>query len=194
MLVLMALSILALAISACFVACTPTDEKPAGPPEKVTIANIVPPFTVLVDIAQENGYYRKEGLEVAMQKYPYGQLALRALLDGKADFATVAETPIMFEILRGEQIAIIATIQSSNKNIAIIARKDRGIYVPMDLKGRKIAATFGTISEFFMDSFLAVNGIARKDVEAINLTPDQMMVSLTNGDIDAGGFPGQAGE
>jgi len=60
---------------------------------------------------------------------------------------------VMFAIMEGNKISIIATIQTSNRNNAIIARKDRGILTPQDLRGRKIATTFGTIAEFFMDAF-----------------------------------------
>lgn len=166
-------------------ACTRTDQESVTLPEKVTIANIGPPFTVLMDVAQAQDYFKEEGLSVDMQKYPYGKIALQALLDGKADFATVAETPFMFQVMKGEKLSVIAAIMTSNRNSALVARKDRGIHTPDDLKGRKIAATFGTISEFFMDAFLALNGISRKDAKVVNLTPDQMLSALSNGDVDA---------
>ncbi len=59
--------------------------------------------------------------------HPYGKTALKEVLEGKADFATVAETPVMFAIMKGEKISIIATIQTSSRNSAIMARKDKGI-------------------------------------------------------------------
>jgi len=181
----LALAVAALATAACLFACNRTDKKPAGPPEKVTIANIVPPFSILADIAEQQGYYKQEGLAMSMQKYPYGLLALQAMLEGKADFSTVAETPIMLAILKGEKISIVASIQTSNKNVAIVARKDKGISEPHDLKGRKIGVTLGTFVEFFMDAFLAVNGISRGDMKVIDLKPEAMPAALENGDVDA---------
>ena len=181
----MPVAISALLLVTCLFACTQTDQKSAGPAEIVTIANLVPPFTVLVDVAHLQGYYGQEGLAVTMQKYQYGKVALDALLEGRADFAAVAGTPIMLAIMKGEKIAVISTIQTSTKNCAIIARQDKGIYTPQDLKGRKIAATFGTFSEFFMDSFLVVHGISKNDVKVSNLKPDDMSAALINGDVDA---------
>lgn len=180
-----ALILTAAALGACVCGCTRADQRAAGPPEKVTIAYATPPYTVLIDIAQARGYFRQEGLEVVPQLYPYGKLALDALLEGKADFATCGETPFMFAVMKGEKISVIATIQTFNKNNAIIARKDSGILTPRDLKGRKVAATLGTIGEFFMDAFLAAHGISRKDVKVINLSPAGMQEALASGDIDA---------
>ena len=173
------------AIIVCLLACSRTDQKSAGHAEKVTIAYANPPYTVLIDIAQAQGYFRQDGLEVVPQLYSYGKPTLEALLAGKADFATIGETPFMFAVMKGEKISVIATIQTSNKNNAVIARKDSGIRVPRDLKGRRIAVTSGTIGEFFMDAFLGVNGISRKDVKIVTLSPAGMQDALTSGEIDA---------
>ncbi len=158
---------------------------PSGPPEKVTIALSAATDSVLAEVAQVQGYYLQEGLEVTAHLHSYGKPALKEVLDGKADFATVAETPVMFAIMNGEKISILATIQTAGRNNAIVARKDKGILTPSDLKGRKIAATLGTTSDFFMDAFLAVHGISRKDVKVIDLKPAELADALASGFVDA---------
>src|SRR5208283_2603737 len=170
--------------------------KPAGPPEKLTIAYNAPPFTVLADIAQAQGYFRSEGLEVTPLFYSSGKAALDEQLEGKADFATVAETPIMFAIMNGQKISIVAGIQSSDRNAAIVARKDRGISTARDLKAKKIGVNLGTNGEFFMDTFLAIHGMARQDVTIVDLKPEEIPKALVSGYIDAASawspFLGQA--
>lgn len=161
------------------------EHEPAGPPEKVTIAYSATTDSVLAQVAQMQGYYLQEGLEAIPHRYSYGKPALREVVEGKADFATVAETPFMFAVMAGEKVSIIATIQTASRNHAIVARKDRGILNPGDLKGRKIAVTLGTTAEFFMDTFLAVHEIARKDMEVVDLNPGEMSEALANGDVDA---------
>lgn len=136
--------------------------KPVGPPEKVTIAYSTTTDAILAEVAQKQGYYLQEGLEVTPHLHPYGKLALGELLAGKADFATVAEIPVMLAIMNGEKISIVATIQTASKGNAIIARKDKGILTATDLKGKKIAATLGTTSEFFMDAFWVGHGISKE--------------------------------
>lgn len=175
----------ALALCACFSSCTRTDSKPAGPPDKITIAYAATTDAVLAEVAQVRGYFREEGLEVTPQLHPYGKLALAELLAGKADFATVAETPVMFAIMNGAKISVIATIETSSKGNAIIARKDRGILSLADLKRRKVAVTRGTTSDYFLDAILAVNGIARDEVKLVDLKAEQLPEALAKGEIDA---------
>lgn len=184
-LALMAVAISAMAIGAYFFLETGVDHKPAVTSDKVTIAYSATTDSVLAQVAHQRGYYLQEGLDATPHLHPYGKPALQEVLDGKADFATVAETPVMFEIMKGKKIAIIATIETSNRNSAIVARKDKGIFVPNDLKGKKIAATLGTTSDFFMDAFLTVHGISRKDMKVIDVKAGELQNALARGDVDA---------
>jgi len=180
-----AVLIVSLAIFCSFSACTRSGDTSRGPSEKVTIAYSTPPYTVLIDIALKQGYFREAGLEVTPKQYAYGKVAFDALLKGEADFATVGETPFIFAVMKGEKLSVIATIQTSNKNNAIVARRDKGILVPSDLKGRKIAVTFGTVGEFFMDDFLVSQGISRREMKVVNLPPEAMPDALARGEVDA---------
>jgi NitT/TauT family transport system substrate-binding protein len=174
-----------LTICACLSCCDRTDKKPAGQPEKVTIAYSAATDAVLAEVAQRQGYYLQEGLDATPLMRSYGKAALQEVLDGKADFATVADTPVMFAIMNGEKISVIATIQTTINGNAIVARKDRGILVPKDLKGRKIGVTSSTTGDFFMDIFLALHGMSRKDVKVVSLSPSALPGALVNGDVDA---------
>ncbi len=174
-----------LAILGSLFACTRSDHKSAVPTEKITIAYSTPPYTVLIDIAQNRGYFLQEGLEVTLRTYSYGKAAFDALRKGEADVATVGETPFMLAVMKGEKLFIIATIQTSNKNNAVVARKDKGILAPEDLKGRKIGTTFGTTGEFFMDSYLVSRSISRKQMKVVNLAPEEMQTALESGAVDA---------
>jgi NitT/TauT family transport system substrate-binding protein len=174
-----------LAVISALSVCTKADKKSVGPLEKITIAYSATPDSALAQIAQTQGYYLQEGLDAVPQVHPYGKVALDAMLEGKADFATVAETPLMFAVLQGRKVSIIATIQTSSRNVAIIARKDKGILTPRDLKGRTIAVTSGTLIDFFVDAFLVEHGITKKDVTVVNMMPDEMAEAMERGDVDA---------
>jgi NitT/TauT family transport system substrate-binding protein len=66
-----------------------------------------------------------------------------------------------------------------------VARKDAGITKAADLKGKRIAFTPGTTSDFFLDSILTVNGLTRKDIQPIPLKPDEMLAAIMEKNIDA---------
>lgn len=180
-----ALTVAALATGALLLSCSQAGQKTAGPTEKVTIAFSATTDAVLAEIAQANGYFRQEGLEVTPHLHRYGKPALEDMLAGKADFATVAETPVMFAVMKGEKISVIATIQNSKTGNAILARKDRGILTIGDLKGKRIGATLGTTSNFFLDAILSLHGISRKDVQVVDVKAEAMADALASGDIDA---------
>lgn len=180
-----AIALAALATSACLFACDRANPKFSGRPEKIIIAFAALPETALAQIAHARDYYREEGLEVTPHLHSIGKLALKEVLDGNADLATVAETPLMFALMNGEQLAVIATIQRSKKNHAIIARRDKGIFKPEDLKGRKVATTIGITSDFFIDVFCAMHGIARNEIITVNVKPEEYYDAIVNGQADA---------
>lgn len=176
---------LALVLGLLLAACSPAPPPYAGPAAKASIACATPPYTVLVDLALSQGYFHQEGIELTPHFFTSGKSALEELLAGRADFATVAETPTMFAIMRGEPIAIIATIQSSSKNCMIMARRDRGITVPDNLRGKRIGLTTRSISDFYLDTFLAINGIGRHEVTLVDLMPEEMPRAMAEAAVDA---------
>jgi len=161
------------------------EQKYTGPVEKITVAIGTGPVTSLIHIAFVKGYFENEGLDFVLQQHPSGKSAFNAVVEGEADLATAAETPIMLAIMRGEKICILATISSTEKNKMIVARKDKGVSIPNDLKGKKIGVSVGTNAEFFMDSFLIMHGISRDEVEVINVESNAIVDTLTSGEVDA---------
>jgi ABC-type nitrate/sulfonate/bicarbonate transport system substrate-binding protein len=159
--------------------------KESEPPAQAALAYVNTTHAVLAGIALHKGYYRQEGLEVTPRLHSYGKTALEDMLAGNADFATVADPPIMEAIMNGEKIFILATIQTSNRDNAIVARKDAGIFEPEDLKGKRIGATLGTTSDFYMDAYLQGRGIAREEVEKVGLKPKRLQEALSTGRVDA---------
>lgn len=160
-------------------------EKVNPPVERVTIAVPTLPHSGLFYVAQEKGYFREEGLEVVVAPTMYGKLALDELIAGKADFALCGETPVMFAVLRGENIFVVADLMNSVKDEAIVARKDRGIVSPPDLKGRTVGLSAGTVAEYFLDIFLTVHAVPRTSVRVVHLDPDEMGDALRVGKVDA---------
>ncbi|KUG24660.1 nmt1/thi5 like domain protein [hydrocarbon metagenome] len=160
-------------------------QQKTDPPEKITIAYTTNLNPVLIHIALVKGFFKEEGLEATPQPHAFGKVALQSVIDGKADIATVADTPIMFAVMAGRPITTLAVLQTSNRNAAIVARQDRGITRPSDLKGKKIGLTLGTTGHFFTDSFLQLHNIGRKQVKIIDMNPDKMAHALDIGEVDA---------
>ena len=99
--------------------------------------------------------------------------------------ATVADTPIVLAIMNGKNIITLATIQTSNRDAAIVATRNHGIRSPADLKGKRIGVTLGTSIEFFTDAYLIAHDISRNDVTIIDMRPAEMQEALMEGRVDA---------
>jgi ABC-type nitrate/sulfonate/bicarbonate transport system substrate-binding protein len=125
------------------------------------------------------------GLDVRLLMTNFGKQALQSVIENKADFATVAETPIMFSILKGEKIFVLATMVTSSTNTAVLARKEAGIKAPADLLGKRVGFTPGTTSDFFLDSLLTANGLKRQNIQLVPLKPEEMPDAIMAGKVDA---------
>jgi ABC-type nitrate/sulfonate/bicarbonate transport system substrate-binding protein len=171
-------------------ACRPdnqTRNQPAGGTSgiKLILAENQFPQSAATIIAARKGYFHNHGLDVEVRRFPSGKLALDAVLGGGANFATVAETPVVFAGFANLPAVIVATISYSSDSCKVAARKDLGVGNPSALKGKKVATAIGTSAEFFMESFLKGNGLKRSDVEVVALKPQDMPSALQRGDIAA---------
>ena len=164
-----------------------TQEQPRKPAEltKLTFAISVNPIASVGHIAFIKGFFKDEGLDVTLQFHTSGKASLNSVIERKANLATVADTPLAHAGLNKESIYILATIESSNKATAIVARKDKGISEPGDLKGKKIGVTIGSSGEFMLDTVLILNNISMEQVEIIDLKPEEMADALLTGKVDA---------
>ena len=143
------------------------------------------PHAALVHLAIARGYFAGEGLAVTVLREPFGKLALDAVLSGKADVATCAETPFVLAVLRGGQVSWLATIETSTENTVLVARNDAGIAGPQDLAGKRVGYARGTNGEFFLDSLLVRNRVDRGAVQLVDLVPNEMAGALGRRTVDA---------
>jgi NitT/TauT family transport system substrate-binding protein len=135
--------------------------------------------------AQERGHFASEGLSATIQPHTSGKSALDAALNGRADLATTADIPIVFAAMNGQPVAVIAGIFRAERDVAIVARKDRGISVPADMKGKRVGVAFGTSAHFFLDAFLNRQKLPASAVTAVDLKPEFGVGALLRGEVDA---------
>jgi NitT/TauT family transport system substrate-binding protein len=160
--------------------------QPAGPPAPMTIAaNTRYTGTGLVFIAHVQGYFAHEGLNVTLQPYTTGKDALDAALEGRAELATVADIPIMFAVMKGHPVSIVATISTVEKDPGVIGRKDKGILTAADLDGKRIGVTLGTSGHFMLDALLLRHKLSTDDVTLHDLQPQELAEALLQGNVDA---------
>ncbi len=161
-------------------------QKLATPPERktITIADTRAISTALLPIAVEKSFFDKYGLDVKLLPVQTGDEALKAVVGKSADIALAAVTPYAFLAIDKPEMKIFVTVAESHDD-QIIARKDKGISKPSDLKGKKVGYAKTTVSELGLEKFLETNGLKKEDVQWVNLKPLAMPAALLSGDIDA---------
>lgn len=162
------------------------DEPSPEPLERVSIGiSATSLLPALIHIADNEGFFQEEGLDVEIEGYPTGKAALAATLNGEVDMGTVADIPIVFNSFERDDFAVWVTILDSAQHAKALARKDRNISMPSDLVGKTIATSVGTTSHFFMITFLALNKVDINQVEIVNMNPSEMVDAIVNGEVDA---------
>ncbi|MBI4776207.1 MAG: ABC transporter substrate-binding protein [Deltaproteobacteria bacterium] len=162
------------------------DEYPApeGPPVKLSLAVSPATYSGLIAIADDKGYFKDAGLDLSMDLYPSGREALEAVCRGEAQAATVADISFSAKALEEPSIRVLASI-STTVGSRIVARKDRNIQSPSDLRGKKVGFSTGTVSDYFLYAFLMTENIPPSDITAVDIPPARQVESVVNGELDA---------
>src|ERR687883_596002 len=148
---------------------------------------------VAMPIALERGFFEKQALEVTIARpYATGVDALNALQAGESDIVQVG-VPMIGAVLRGMDLVALgnysgnATKLGSDATMALVARDGSGIAKGdlKSLKGKKIAASFGTINHLYILALLEKAGLTPADVTLVNTPPPEMTVALLAKGVDA---------
>jgi NitT/TauT family transport system substrate-binding protein len=159
-------------------------EKFTGPVEKITVAAAAYLTGALVYVAEDQGYFEENGLEVTIKDHESGKAAADALLAGEADISTSADFVFVSNSFDHADLRVLGTVATAQVK-ELVARKDKGITTTDDLIGKKIGVTKKSGAEFLLGVFLIFNALSYEDVELVDLKPSEIVEAISNGDIDA---------
>jgi NitT/TauT family transport system substrate-binding protein len=121
---------------------------------------------------------------VQLVPVPNGRVAMEQLLHGAVDAATGSETQMLLNSIAEPGIRIILTLTEARYRI--IARRSAGIQRIEDLRGKKVAATVNTSSQYYLREMLRKAGMLfDSDIRFVNLEGPAMPDALKRGDVDA---------
>lgn len=133
----------------------------------LTIATGWGAMTGPVEIAQEKGFFKEQGIKTTTLSMTGGQQIFQAYVQGKADVMCNTCLRIVQSNLDPSQHVIIGTLSYSDNQMKLLARKSAGITRVSDLKGKKIAVTQASFAHFYLEKFLLFNGLTIDDVELV---------------------------
>ncbi len=136
-------------------------------------------------VAQEQGYFAEEGLEIEVIETIAGKLNMDAIIAKDADLGFLVESNIAFiGFQKNHDIRVIASLLKRSGD-SILARQDKNISKPADLKGKKIGYFPATTSHMFLARFLDKHNISWDEIEPVMLPAPSLQAGIIAGGIDA---------
>jgi len=157
---------------------------PASAPALTLAIADLPAFSSAL-VAEAEGLFSAEGLELRFVHCVNGKQCLQFLREGRAQLATAADAPIALASLTGPPFEVLATLCRATRERYVVARRDHGIQVPHDLEGKRVGVLIGTSAHYLIDTLLLFYGVAPSHVQLVPLRADDVMGPLLRGEIDA---------
>ena len=141
------------------------------------------------DIIKSRGTFaanmKKEGYRITFKQFQNGPAMLESVATGDVDYAPVGDTPPISSLASGVELTYVAAENTQAKNSEVLVGKDSGIDSLADLKGKKVAYTKGSSSQYMVFQTLKKAGLGVNDITWVNLTQDAAAVAFANGSVDA---------
>ena len=172
---------------------------PAAAPFRARAAGSLKQVTMTLDwifqgpnvgfmLAQEKGFYREAGLDVAITSGK-GSGSTAQLVASKATQFGFADGYVVGNgVSKGMGIKSVGSIFRRNPAAAVVLA-DSGINTPKDLEGKSIAMTAGSAQFQQWPAFAKGAGIDTSKIQVVNIDPAGVGPALINGKVAAiGGF------
>jgi ABC-type nitrate/sulfonate/bicarbonate transport system substrate-binding protein len=113
-------------------------------------------------VAQEAGYFKREGLDAELLYIGGGSLLIQSMLSGDVPFAYGPSVPVINASLRGADLVLIGNTGNSLV-FSIMSRPE--IKQPANLKGKRVGVTrLGGSTDWALDAALKHWGLERRDL------------------------------
>jgi NitT/TauT family transport system substrate-binding protein len=139
-------------------------------------------------IAETQGYFKAEGLDVTIADFAGGSRALQALVGGSADVTSGAFEHTINMQVKGQRLrAFVLQGRAPQIVLGVNPRTMPGYKTPADLKGKKLGVTApGSSTQVLANFVLAKAGLKPSDVSIIGVgAGNGAVAAMRAGQIDA---------
>lgn len=129
----------------------------------------------------DKAYEEATGKTIEWNLFGGGADVIAALAAGAIDIGYVGSSPLTAAASQGLEIETIYVVGNIAEAEALAVK---GVSTPEELKGKKIATPFVSTAHYSLLTALNHWGIAAKDVQLLNLRPQEIAAAWERGDID----------
>ena len=155
---------------------------PAWAQTKMTIATGVDPVFSAYYVAQEEGLFKKHGLDVRINTGPSGSAMVSFLINGQIESAFGSEIAGVSNHNLDPNVVVVAQAARLVRWIAVVGRNMDNLD---QLKGKKVGIARGSGGEVFWLAMLAKLKLNAADYTVVNVEAPEMVAALERGNIDA---------
>ncbi len=156
------------------------------PLKKMSLALWSKPITEIAHLLaeEEQGFFRKQGIDLQLLPGAGGGDAIRNLLSGQADLAFTDPGSLFAALDKGEKLRVIYDIYPQNV-FNVVSLKSSGITRPADLKGKKVGVySLSSGTRQNLQLLLAQAGLKESDITLV-VTGLLNFAPLMQGQVDA---------
>lgn len=146
------------------------------------------PVSLPIYVAEAMGYFQREGVQVQIKDCASGRDCAAQLHRGEADVGTAAELVVVLDNLKKPELAILASITASWKQLRVVAHRLGGLETQRGMEGladKRIGTVKGTSAEYFLHAWLNYYRLDPARVEIVGLPPTALAGALDKRQIDA---------
>ena len=155
---------------------------PASAQTKMTIATGVDPVFSAYYVAQEEGLFKKHGLDVRINTGPSGSAMVAFLVNGQIESAFGSEIAGVANHNLDPNVVVVAQATTLVRWIAVVGRNIDSL---AELKGKKVGVARGSGGEVFWLAMLDKLKLNAADYTVVNVEAPEMVAALERGNIDA---------
>lgn len=137
-------------------------------------------------LVKENYLTNISGVKVNVVSYSAGTDINNAVVSGNVDCASFGSSPIALGIANKIDYKAVYVPYVEGGNIeALVVKSRENITSVAGLKGKKVAAPFGTTSHYALLNALKLDGLSTSDVTVVDMAGQDIVAAWSRGDIDA---------
>lgn len=121
-----------------------------------------------VIVAQENGYFAEQGLEIEIIPPADPSDPPKLVAAGKADLAISYQPQLHLQVHEGLPLIRVGTLVATPLNCLLVL-EDGPVRSVADLKGRKVGFSVAGVEEVMLGAILKPHGLGLGDVELVNV-------------------------
>ena len=170
-------------------------EGPAPDPDEpiaITVGTLPAGDYAPLYIAQDEGFFEEEGLDVTIEIIAGGAVGVTQLVSGELDFSSATWANVLSAVSQGLEIQVVREGTDSSKEgiNGMIAKEGSGLEGPEDLRGQTISVnTLQSATELQIRDCLDSAGVGPDEYELVEVPFPEVGAAVSQGRIAAGFVP-----